>query len=163
MHIMNTAWDSRVTAQTTNEPVTKLWVGELIVLLGRSACQFLIIPSKIAEATADRTPKTPANPASKYVCCLPCPKSWMCAPFRYRICLASSRNDRPTAIELRTDATMATTSALTGEEFRESVTANMISNVNIATPLDTANAPSIRGNPRWTPIAFKDGIRVGIS
>jgi hypothetical protein len=153
MQMMNTASDSREIAQTMKAPVTKLWVEEWIVLFGRSACLFLIIPSSTADATAERTPKTPANPANKYVCCLPCPKSWMCAPLRYRICLASSNNSRTTAIELSTDATMATTLTLTGEALRDRVTAKMISKVNMVAPLDTANAPSARGSPREIPIA----------
>ena len=153
MQMMKTACDSRETTQTMKAPVTKLWVDEWMVLFGRSTCLFLMIPSSTAEATADRVPKTPANPASKYVCCLPCPKSWMCAPLRYRICLASSNNSRAISIELITDAMIATTLALIGDEFRERVTANMISKVNRATPLDTANAPSARGSPREIPIA----------
>lgn len=35
------------------------------------------------------------------------------------------------------------------------MTANMMSKVNIATPLETANAPSPRGNARESPIATK--------
>lgn len=134
-------------------PVTKLWVDEWMVLSRGSACLFLMIPSSTAEATADRVPNTPANPANKYVCCLPCPKSWMCAPLRYRICLASSSNNRATAIELSTDATMATTLALAAEELRGRVTAHMMSKVNMTAPLDTASAPSPNGSPREIPIA----------
>jgi hypothetical protein len=76
----------------------------------------------------------------------------MCAPLRYRICLASSNISKRTAIALSTDATIATTLTLAGEKFRDIVTANMISNVNMAAPLVTANAPSAKGNPRETPI-----------
>jgi hypothetical protein len=153
MQMMNIASDNSEIAQTMKAPVTKLWVGEWIVLLGRSACLFLMIPSNTAAAAEARTPKTPANPANKYVCCLPWPKSWMCAPLRYRICLASSNINKRTAIALSTDAMMATTLALTGEEYRDKVTANMISKVNMAAPLVAANAPSAKGNPRETPIA----------
>jgi hypothetical protein len=153
MQMMNIASDNSEIAQTMKAPVTKLWVEEWIVLLGRSARLFFMIPSKTAAAAEERTPKTPANPANKYVCCLPWPKSWMCAPLRYRICLASSNISMRTAIALSTDATMATTLALTGEVFRDRVTANMISKVNIAVPLATANAPSAKGNPREIPIA----------
>ncbi len=152
MQMMNIASDNNEIAQTMKAPVTKLWVGEWIVF-GRSACLFLMIPSNTAAVAEERTPKTPANPANKYVCCLPWPKSWMCAPLRYRICLASSNISKRTAIALSTDATIATTLALTGEKFRDRVTANMISNVNMAAPLVTANAPSAKGNPRETPIA----------
>jgi hypothetical protein len=75
MQMMNTAWESREIAQPMKAPVTKLWVDEWMILFGGLACRFLMIPSSTAEATADRVPNTPANPANKYVCCLPCPKS----------------------------------------------------------------------------------------
>ena len=113
MQMMNIASDNSEIGLTMKAPVTKLWVGEWIVLFGRSACLVLMIPSSTAAAAEERTPKTPANPANKYVCCLPWPKSWMCAPLRYRICLASSNINKRTAIALSTDATMATTLAIT--------------------------------------------------
>lgn len=72
----------------------------------------------------------------------------MWAPFRYRICLPSKSNNRATVIELSAEATMATTFVLTGNKFLGKVTAKMMSKVNMATSLETANAPSVRGSTR---------------
>jgi hypothetical protein len=76
------ACESREIAQTMKPPVIKLLVDEWIVLLGRSAIRFLITPKSTAVVTVESIPNTPLNPANKYVCCFPCPRSWICAPFR---------------------------------------------------------------------------------
>lgn len=65
MQMMNTASDIRETAQTMNAPVIRLSVDAWIVLFGSSPILVLIIPSSIADATAERSPNTPPNPAKR--------------------------------------------------------------------------------------------------
>jgi hypothetical protein len=65
MQMMNTACDNSATAQTMKPPATKLSVGELIIILGSSDTLLLIMANTNAEATADSTPNTPANPARR--------------------------------------------------------------------------------------------------
>jgi hypothetical protein len=65
IQMMNTAWDNRETAQTMKAPVTKFSVDECMVVLGRSAILVLIIPSSNADATAEKIPNTPPNPAKR--------------------------------------------------------------------------------------------------
>jgi hypothetical protein len=64
MQIMNTACESREIAQTMKAAITSVFVDEVIVRFGRS-CLVLMNPSSIADATADKIPNTPPNPANK--------------------------------------------------------------------------------------------------
>jgi hypothetical protein len=75
MQITNTASASIDTAHTRKAPVNRFVVGTPMVFFGTSAILLLIITNTTADATADRTPNTPAKPANRYVCCRPCPKS----------------------------------------------------------------------------------------
>jgi hypothetical protein len=152
IHTTNSTCDTKVTAQTMNPPTIKFLVDEWIVLLGSSEMLARIIPNTVAEATLERIPKTPANPAKRYVCCRPCPKSWICAPFRYRICLINSSIDIATATDPTPDAMIAVTLVLAGDEVRESVTAKIMSKVTLAIPLAAATVPSMRGKALEAPI-----------
>lgn len=64
MQIINSACESREIAQRMKAAITSVFVDEAIVRFGRSGL-VLMNPSSIADATADRIPKTPPNPASK--------------------------------------------------------------------------------------------------
>ena len=69
MQRMNTACDNNAAAQTIKLPTITFSVEEVMIVLGSSEILLLIIPSTRADATAERTPDTPVNPANKYVCC----------------------------------------------------------------------------------------------
>ena len=65
MQMMNTACDNSAIAQTIKPPTTTLSVDEPMIILGSSDTLLLIMPNANAEATADSTPNTPANPARR--------------------------------------------------------------------------------------------------
>lgn len=76
MTMTNSACERSVMAQTMKPPVIMFLVGMLSVK-GFLRLGLLIIANVMADATADSVPNTPPNPANRYVCCLPCPKSWI--------------------------------------------------------------------------------------
>jgi hypothetical protein len=77
MEMTKIACVTREMAQIMKAAVIKSFVDEWMVLLRSMLISFFIMPNSTADATADKTPKIPPNPASKNVPFLPTPKSWM--------------------------------------------------------------------------------------